>query len=171
MPKDTAVFNMLLKWDLGPMHDRNVKGYSLGNERGVIVLASLRMLLFRITQLVFPVTLNKWMWTPLKVAFEPIFQDSSFKNGQPFLTFILFHFRCSHTGRSRVHERCWSNCLQSSVLPADHVDPELVPRSLPPHVPQHQQKAIHVFLDHVRDLEDGMHECSVCLERYLGMTL
>ena len=34
---------------------------------------------FRITQLVFPVTLNEWMWTALKVAFELIFQDSSFK--------------------------------------------------------------------------------------------
>ena len=46
---------------------------------GVILLVSLRMLLFRITQLVFPVTSNEWMWTALKVAFEPIFQDSSFK--------------------------------------------------------------------------------------------
>ena len=87
---------------------------------------------------------------------------------------VLFRFRCSHTSRSRVHDRqhrSRSNCLQSSVLPADHVDLELIPRSLPPHVPQHQQKVIHVFLDHVHDLEDGMHECSVCLERYLGMTL
>ena len=46
---------------------------------GIILLASLCMLLFRITQLVFPVTSNEWMWTALKVAFEPIFQDSSFK--------------------------------------------------------------------------------------------
>ena len=42
-----------------------------------------------------------------------------------------------------------------------------------PYLPSHQRVAIRIFLasDRVPDIGDGVHECSLCLERYLRMVL
>lgn len=41
----------------------------------------------------------------------------------------------------------------------------------PLYLPMRQQDVIHAFLDHVRVICDDVHECTLCLERYHGMTL
>ncbi|KAH9988963.1 hypothetical protein BJV77DRAFT_1160792 [Russula vinacea] len=39
------------------------------------------------------------------------------------------------------------------------------------YLPKHQEKAVHKFLDRVRELADDVNECVVCMERYHGMAV
>jgi hypothetical protein len=41
----------------------------------------------------------------------------------------------------------------------------------PPHLPLHQQQALHAFLDRLLFAADDIFDCSTCLERYRGMSV
>ena len=40
-----------------------------------------------------------------------------------------------------------------------------------PYLPVYQEQALHEFLDHLHLIQDDVHKCTTCLERYHGMQM
>lgn len=68
-----------------------------------------------------------------------------------------------------------NNGLQGHLVDNDyrmhdvHDAPDV--QTLSPYLPPHQQQAVYDFLDCLHLIQDDVHECTTCLERYHGMQM